>query len=351
VIILDFKEPDFIKTRDGRDMMKVAFCTKLRFCMLLLLLLAVATVKAEGTEKVAELIEQAHKHDNMYTLGPEASQQKAIGFYELALEAEPDKEQRLHILYRMGQLYGSSYQLEKGEKPDFHKAIKLYKEIVKSYPLEEPLVYKAMSSLCDHNTTLRDFEGALKWSKKILERKATAVDEQLEAGKIDKRTAEKIRRYQRIAVNQIAYTADHISYLRTHGELRAIAGKYAGTDIAKRAEELLVENMDKMPDLWMPTNDEPFSPSDSTLQAGVSSSAANQTTQDMQVQSVDSTEEKPKTGKVQIPNTEILQKEKTHPEKPRGPPKGFLAECIITAAGLIVLGLAAVIIRRRKNSF
>ncbi|MHC4314104.1 MAG: hypothetical protein ACYSW3_16745 [Planctomycetota bacterium] len=45
--------------------------------LLPVLLLAAVTLKAEDPDKVAELIAQAHKHDNMYTLGPEASQQEA----------------------------------------------------------------------------------------------------------------------------------------------------------------------------------------------------------------------------------------------------------------------------------
>lgn len=220
-------------------------------------------VKAESTKTAAEFINQAHKHDNMYASDSESDQQKALRFYESALAEGPDEKQRLHILYRMGQLYGSAYQLEKGEKPDFHKAISLYKKIVDSYPPEEPLVYKAMSSLCDHYTTLRDFETALGWSKKVLEYNTT---EQLESGGINRKSIDRVRRYQRIAVDQVAYTANHIDYLRTHGELRAIADKYYGTFIAERASELLAENMDKMPDLWSPQNDFPL-PENSTLQA------------------------------------------------------------------------------------
>ena len=83
-----------------------------------------------NAETAGELIAQAHKHDNMYTLGPEASQQKALSFYESALAAEPDEKQRLHILYRMAQLCGSSYDLSKGEKPDFHKANRTFWTIV-----------------------------------------------------------------------------------------------------------------------------------------------------------------------------------------------------------------------------
>ena len=81
----------------------------------------------------------------------------------------------------MAQLYGSAYQLEKGEKPDFHQAIKLYKQIVEEFPKDEPLVYKAMSSLCDHYTTLWDFEEGLKWSKKTLEH-SRELEEKLKSG-------------------------------------------------------------------------------------------------------------------------------------------------------------------------
>ena len=319
--------------------------------LLVVLLLATTMVKAESTKTAAEFINQAHKHDNMYASDAESDQQKALRFYESALAEGPDEKQRLHILYRMGQLNGSAYQLEKGEKPDFLKAISLYKKIIDSYPPEEPLVYKAMSSICDHYTTLRDFESAIEWGKKVLEYTPSKTAEQLESGKIDRKTAGRIRRYQRIAVDQVAYTADHISYLRTHGELRAIAGDYAGTFIGRRAEELLVENMDKMHDLWAPQNDFPL-PENSTLQAHSPVPAAfNQIPKNIQVQSDEITEEKPKKDKVQISNTEILQKEKMLPEEARAPPKGFFVECIITAAGFIVLGFAAVIFRKRKNSF
>ncbi len=320
--------------------------------LLVVLLLASTVVKAESTKTAGELIKQAHGHDNMYTLGEQASQQKALGFYQSALTAKPDKKQRLHILYRMAQLYGSSYDLTKGEKPDFHKAIELNKKIVAEYPRQEPLVYKAMSSICDHYTTVRDFESAIRWSKKTLGFKPSEMAEQLESGEIDKESADKIRRYQRRAVGQIAYSADHISYLRSHGELRRISDEYYGTFIAERAGELLSENMDKMPDLWAPTNDEPLSSSGSTLQAVDSVPAAhNERQKNLQVQSNGVPEITEARGSAEPNVTEISQKEEYVAKEPRAPPLIYFKKYIIVAAAMAVLALAAIIIRKRKTSF
>lgn len=86
------------------------------------LLLSAGFAQAQETD-TEDFIRQAHQYDNMYALGPQTSQQAALRLYEQALTTEPDDQQRLHILYRMAQLNGSAYQLEKGEKPDFHRAI------------------------------------------------------------------------------------------------------------------------------------------------------------------------------------------------------------------------------------
>ncbi len=316
---------------------------------------------AETAKTASEFIAQAHNHDNMYILGPEASQQKAISLYNSALTTEPDEKQRLHILYRMAQLYGSSYDLSKGEKPNFHKAIGFYEEIVESYPSEEPLVYKAMSSICDHYTTLREFENAVKWAKKTLEYDTSQMAEQLKAiaqqehsferashdsefdplsakerleareqvkqGRLLKKALAKIKRYQGIAVDQVAYSANLIDPLRAHGELRAITEKYDGTFIADRAHERLVENMDKMPDLWAPQNDEPFAPSDSALQAVVSSPAAHTNSQKhkgIKTQTNTIPEATEKQCLVEPNSTDIPQNDKHVAKEPRAPPRGYL---------------------------
>lgn len=339
---------------------------------------------AETTvETAAEYINEAHKHDNMYTLGPEADQQKALSLYKSALAAEPDKKQRLHILYRMAQLYGSAYQLEKGEKPDFHKAISLYKVIVESYPPEEPLVYKSMSSLCGHYTTLREFETALTWSKKVVGYDTSKMQQQLKAIEAKKRTfkpvlgelgpdgrftedqrhententkkidslkkaLKKIKRYQLVAVDQVAYSANLIDPLRAHGELRAIIQKYSGTFIAERAHERLVENMVKMPNLWAPQNDEPFSPSGSTLQAtGATLAAHSETQKNIQIQSNVTPEATEEYRSVEPNTASIPQKDKDVVAEPRAPPLSYLSKFSIIAAGLVVLALAVIKIRKK----
>ena len=136
---------------------------------------------ANDGNAAADLIAEAHKFDNMYTLGPEASQQKAIEYYSSALESEPDDEQRLHALHRMAQLYGSAYRLDKGEKPDFNKAISLYNTIVDSYPSDEPLVYESMLSVSGHYTTLRQFHTAVDWASRTLEYDTSDLEARVKA--------------------------------------------------------------------------------------------------------------------------------------------------------------------------
>ncbi len=347
--------------------------------LLTVLLLVTATLKAGEPDRVAELIEQAHTHDNMYTLGPEASQQKALSLYQAALAAEPDKKQRLHILYRMAQLNGSAYQLEKGEKPDFQEAIKLYKEIINSYPPDEPLVYMAMNSISSHYTTLREFETAIEWSKKALEYDTSKIARQLEAIEKLKETVEqhgdsmtarqqhlsaeqieqvhslrkaldKIRRYQEIAVDQVAYTAGVIDPTVAVGELGSIAQKYAGTFIADRAAVHIRETTARMTEYLEPSNEKFPIPPGSTLHANISTPIAlSQTSKGVLIQS-DVIPEATENRHFTEPNiTEIPQKEKYVSRKPRAPPGNYLLKCIIGAAGLIVFSLVVIVIIKKGN--
>lgn len=349
--------------------------------LLPVLLLATATLKAEDPDKVAEFIAQAHKHDNMYTLGPEAGQQEALSLYQSALSAEPDRKQRLHILYRMAQLNGSAYQLEKGEKPNFQEAIKLYKEIISSYPPDEPLVYKAMSSISDHYTTLREFETAIKWSKKALEYDTSKIARKLRAiGKLketleqhgDSITAQqqqqvaeqikqayslrkalgKIQRYQKIAVDQVAHSANIIDPSTAIGELGSIAQKYAGTFIADRAAEHIRETMAGMKEYLEPGNEELPTPSGPTLHANVTTPIAiRQNQQDGLIQSDIIPQVTENRHFVEPNSSEIPQKEKFVSRKPRAPPRNYLLKCIIGAAGLIIFSLVVIIIIKKDNLF
>jgi len=335
--------------------------------------------KAEGVKTAADLIEQAHKHDAGYTLGAGVNRQKGLSLYQSALAAEPDEKQRLHILYRMAQLNGTIYRKDKGEKPNYQRAISLYKDIIDSYPPEEPLVYKATSAICDHYTTLWEFETAVKWAKKALEYDTSQMAEQLKAIEQKEQALEhgsppmtpeeeleireqikqgdslekplaKIRRYQEIAVDQVAYAAEHISSLYAHGELRAIIDKYHGTFIADRAHDHFTENMDKMPELWAPQNDEPFLPSGSTLQAaGPTPSAHSERQKDIQIQPNVTPDVAKRSCSVEPNITEIPQKDKHIAREPRAPPLSYLSKGLIGAAGLIVLGFAAVIIRKNNH--
>ena len=340
---------------------------------------------AAFAQNVAELIEQAHECDNMYTLGPERSQQKALDLYQAALEAGADEKQRLHILYRMAQLYGSAYELQKGEKPDFRKAIQLYERIIDSYSPEEPLVYKAMVSIGDHYTTLWEFEKALKWHKKALQydtgpmaeelntlknkemprmqftpdgpRPEPLTEEQLlELKKQHKRTRllekslRKIKCYQEFAVDQVAYSAGLIDPLRAHGELRAVIDRHSGTFIAERAAERLKENMDRMPRLWEPKEDFPL-PGNASLQpGGASASGISQTKHSIETPS----DKVPVLTRQKVslePDTPGKTQENKHPAKePRAPPVSYLSKLSIAAVALLFLVVAAVLIRNKVTS-
>ena len=146
---------------------------------------------ADDGSAAADMIAEAHKFDNMYTLGPETSQLKAIEYYSSALESEPDDKQRLHALHRMAQLYGSAYRLDKGEKPDFTKAISLYSTIIESYPSDEPLVHESMLSVSGHYTTLRQFREAVDWASRTLEYDTSALEAEVKAIKEQKAAARK----------------------------------------------------------------------------------------------------------------------------------------------------------------
>ncbi len=350
-----------------------------------LVVISVASVDA-SEESVSKLIQEAHKHDNMYTLGPSASQQEALKNYQSALGAEPDDKQRLHILYRMGQLYGSCYQLEKGEKPDFRKAIELYKQIIDSYHPEEPLVYKSMISIGDHYTSLWEFEKALEWHKKGLEYDTGVMAEELNTlkkkeiprfeftpdgprserltkeqllelrkdhkrAKLLEKSLKEIRRYQEVAVDQVAYSASFIDPFRAHGELRVIIEQHRGTFIAERAVKRFKENMDRLPELWAPQDDDSMPFNNSSIQANTSSpSALTESYKAVNVNS-DNRQQVTRHGSAIDPNTvEKSQRDKHAANEPRAPPVSYLLKLSITVAGLLFVVVAAVLIRNKVTS-
>ncbi len=226
---------------------------------LLLLLNSLLLGGIEGHGLTADQsIEEAHKYDNMWASDQEADQKKALGYYSAALSSGPDERQRLHILYRMAQLYGSAYQLEKGEKPDFHKAIELNREIVDSYPLTEPLVSKALLSLGDHHVTLRQFDRALEYFQRILDYDIGELErlrhksENEEGRRLLEENIERIKQFQKIAVDQVGYCANLIHPLCVHEALRNIATTHRQAFIRDYAAEKMASTTDPLAELWTP---------------------------------------------------------------------------------------------------
>lgn len=357
---------------------------------LAILTAVVQSVEDDNTKTADELIKQAHAHDNMYTLGPSASQQKALSFYNSALAAEPDEKQRLHILYRMAQLYGSSYDLSKGEKPNFRKAIELNQEIVKSYPPKEPLVYKAASSICDHYTTLEEFESAVKWAKKVLEYDTSqmaeqirtieqqkhaferapgdseiaslSIEKQVEFAKqmkqvhILKKALAKMERYQEIAVDQLTYSAELIHPLWAEGELRGVIKRYPDTFISDRAKQHLQKITDKTAKYLEIDLDlsGPFGTDTPALQSSTPAPVAfnqGQKNKGIQLQLDITPKETKSHGSIESNAAEILQKDKYVAKEPRAPPLSYLSKCLIGAAVLIILVLAARLIKKKITPY
>jgi len=335
-------------------------------------------------QTAADLIRQAHEYDNMYNLGPETSQQKALSLYQSALAASPTEKQRLHIIYRMAQLYGSSYQLEKGEKPDFHRAIQLYQQIIDSCPENEPLVFKAMISIGSHYTTLWDFEKGLKWFKKTLEYDTSGLQQQLKDIELKKQeldlrpvrrpsdaimkarrleskrlsmrahslrqTLELIKVYQQTAVDQVAYCGGLIDPFRAHGELRVIIEEYSGTFIAERAHQRLMENMDSRPELWVPTNDPPIRPNSGLYSGGPAAIGLGEGPNGIEIEP-DVEPAAAERRRLAEPDTsKQTPKDKHAARQTRAPPITYLSVPLVAAAAAIFLALAAVVIRRMTSS-
>ncbi len=327
----------------------------------LLALLALAlpllwSSKQATTETAAERIERAHRYDNMYTLGPEASQQKALRLYASALEAEPDAQQRLHILFRMAQLHGSSYQLEKGERPDFRQAIALCEEIIHTYPADEPLVHRAKIAVGDHYVSLWEFERAVAGFKKTLEYDVSEVEARARSleGQGQQKEAEALRRitqeikgYQEVAVDQVAYSAGLIDPFLAHSELRKIADVYEGTFIGDRAARRLQENMDKFAELWAPQA-EGTPASGPRLQAGGSPAVGLSNHPDGLEPLRDKIDAAAEQGPVAVPNGTDQIQQPEHVAQPRGPPLGQIAVSVVIAAGLVGFGLAVTVGKKNR---
>lgn len=332
------------------------------------------------TTRAGKLIEQAHRYDRAHNAGPEADRQQAIQHYRTALDADPTREERLHALFRLAQLHGVCYQAAKGEKPDYPKAISLYEQIVAEYPPEDPMVLRAMIGICDHHTSLGQYEEALRWSKRVIQVDTSKLEEQLRAAEKAPDFADhgpppdpnevrslaqasgRLRQVQRqiqlckqAAVDQIAYTTGLVDPLLAQVELKRLIEEYEGTGIAERAQRRLDENIDRISEICGLDLAGPGSVDDLMLEAGMApaSGVSNGGTELPAGAELSGSTEDPVEGRRRPTASDSPSPHNQHAEEaPRAPPslrRALIITVIVAAAmGLCTLSLAA--IRRRKLS-
>lgn len=343
----------------------------------------VALGQQEGTVAVVrarELIEQAHRYDRAYNAGPEADRRQAIRYYLAALDADPTREERLHALFRLAQLHGVCYQAAKGEKPDYRKAISLYEQIVAEYPPEDPMVLRAMIGLCDHHTSLGQYEEALRWSKKVIQVDTSKLEEQLRAAEEASDFAEhdpppepnevaglareygglkqaqrQIELCKQAAVDQIAYTMRLVDPLLAQVELKRLIREHEGTGIADRAQRRLDESIDRMSEVYRPDLGGPGSGDDLMLEVGMApaSGVSNGGTELPAGAELSGTTEDPVQSRHRPTVSDRALPHNEHAEEaPRAPPRRRRASIIavILAAGIGLCTLSLAAIRRRKLS-
>ncbi|GEM_PF-1618498 len=344
--------------------------------LIAVLVLAITPAQA-GAQSATELIEQAGQHDATQSLGPGVDRQKALELYEKALAAGPDQQQRLQVLFRMAQLHGCIFDRKKGETPDLRKAINLYQEIVESYPPQEPMVMTAIGLISDHYMSLREFDAALTWARRAVEYDTSeaqknindirrkedslantqyAPDERREIIERAIRSASLVEDLQAMkagrvaAVDRVARAAELMDPLRAHGELKAIADKYAGTPVGDRASRKFQEAMDRWASLWAPNFELPQDPEAAWQPASDAAIISNRNDTGAEVRPGPSIEIITGPGAPE-PNTTTKPKTAVPlTESPRAPPIILLSACTVVAAGLIALGLAALRTRRKTLS-
>lgn len=318
-------------------------------------LLASLLTTGASTKRPHELVRQARKHHDIYTRNAGPDRQEALHLYQLALEAEPNHDQRFNILYAMARLVSTPPKGQEPTQADLRKAIELYTEIADSFPPEKPQVFDAMLSAGRCYVRLSQFENALECFKRPLQYDIGQIEKSLEAqqqaGQNKLRdslenTIANIKRHQEIAVDRVADCASQLGPLRAHGELRTIAEKYAGTFIAQRAAQRLLENMDRMPELWSPRYVLP-NPSISDFQPALPPTVKPANTHKGTRAQSDILPKVTQEPCSLEPNTKEQSQKDNHAAEPRAPPLSCRSSFVIIAAGLIILGLAVAIIRKR----
>jgi hypothetical protein len=309
-------------------------------------------------QTAAELIEQARRYDCGYSAGPDASQVRARDLYQQALAADPDPQQRLHILFRLGQLHSSAYQASNGEKPDYPQAIAFYERIIATCPPQEPLVIRSMAALADCLIIQGRFVDALHWSKKVLEVDPKPWQDRLQALETPRpehtpdaarstppadpyplrQTLRQIELAQRGAVDQVANAALGLGPVWVESQLQSLVRRYPGTGIEKRARELLHRYANVIHDGLAPNEHLPLTSETSVLQ---SAGPVNSSTPDSNGAglSLSATAQAPPPGgwAVGSGQTAGTPQEQNPSRSPRGPPRRHSWHIIVCAAGLVLL--------------
>jgi hypothetical protein len=169
-----------------------------------------------------------------------------------------------------------------------------------------------------------------------------------------KQRIERIRRYQEIAVDQVAYSTTRIHPQLHDPVLKSIVGKYPGTFIAEKAQRLIDQNPHKLPELDIPLDFvvETALFDSNTVHANVPSLVTrSQHNKGIKIPSDTTTEMKGNKQSVEPNITERLQKDRRSVGETRAPPPSQILNSTIFAAGMIVLIAAAIIIMKQKKSF
>lgn len=215
---------------------------------------------------VEDIIAKAHEYDINYAPKESVDRNKAIAGYEKAMAAGADYSQRLHVLFRLAQLHGTSYDKTIGEKPDYPTAIRYCKMIVEEYPQWEPLAVKALNTIASYHLAGRQPEVALDWFKQSLQFDVNALETSIPEAKVPPgappsmnarselypeadtsrmseaqahQQVERIKVYQATAVKSIGDISWRISPELFAAEMKGIIDRHPNTYVAQLASDRL----------------------------------------------------------------------------------------------------------------
>ncbi|MHC4213736.1 MAG: tetratricopeptide repeat protein [Planctomycetota bacterium] len=207
-------------------------------------------------KEVAQLIAQARKHDPMYCNPEDANRNKAVSYYEKAMQQQAGSKVNTVLANRIAQLYAFWEDNSKGIRHKPLKARRMWKRSIEWSDPNQLLWSQAQMGLASASVMTGDFESALTAYKKILEvnpDKIQNTDWQITSGgQVQEKdsaiqTEHKknyIKKMQIRAVENIFYISKRIDPETTITEMHNIAAKYENTPIEDRASKLLLEGLE-----------------------------------------------------------------------------------------------------------